>query len=101
MTMIDERIAETDPQLRIGGVTANGILQDVDRILALTIAGEGFGNPQPAFRGRELAEERVARLGQREDVSLFIRLCRRAWQAWASLESVSRSSDEQGGGACR
>ncbi len=61
--MIDERVAEADPQLGIPGIATDGILEDSDRILALAVAGERLGDPKPALGRGEMAEEGVAGVG--------------------------------------
>ena len=67
--MVDQRIAKADPQLRVAGIAPHGVLKDADRILALAVARERFGHAQPAFGGREIAEEGVARVGQRNGIA--------------------------------
>ena len=74
--MVDQRIAEADPQLRVAGIAAHGVLQDADGIFAVAVARERFGDPKPALRRREMAEEGVARLGQREDTRASARPAR-------------------------
>src|SRR5690242_20495354 len=83
--VIDQGITEPDPQLRIARIASNRILQNVDRILALAVAGERFGDAQPAFRRREIAEEGMARLGQRENVARLLTRRRRARQSGSAL----------------
>ena len=61
--MIDERVAEADPQLGVPGIATDGILEDSDRIFAFAVAGERLGDPKPALGRGEMAEECVAGVG--------------------------------------
>src|SRR5205085_9802543 len=66
--MIDQRIAETDPQLWIAGIFLHGILQDADGVFTLAIAFQSLGHAQPAFSRREIAEESVTGVCEWKDV---------------------------------
>src|SRR3954454_20784284 len=92
--MIDQRVAEPDPQLRVTGIAPDGILQDADRVLALAIARERFGHPEPGFGGREMAEESVTGIRQWEDVALVHAFRRRTRKAWMALQRVSRGTEQ-------
>ena len=51
VSMIDERVAEADPKLGIARIAADRILQNPDSVLALAVAGEGFGHSKPGLAG--------------------------------------------------
>ena len=43
MTMINQRIAESDPQLRIAGVAADCVLENSDGVDAIAMARKSLG----------------------------------------------------------
>ena len=89
MGVVDKRIPEADPYLRIAGVQPGSVLQDADGVFALSVAGERFGNSQPAFCMREVPKKCVARIGQREHITLVDRLSRRRRQARPTLQGIT------------
>src|SRR4051812_18785332 len=93
--MVDQGVAEPDPQLRIAGVAAHSVLENADRVLAITCARKRFGDSQPAFRRRELAEKGVPCLGQLQDVAALAAFSRRSGETWPALECISRRSEQQ------
>src|SRR6185312_1163780 len=93
--MIDESIAETNPQLRVAGIALDCVLEDSDGVVALAVAGERLGHAEPAFGRRELAEEGMASLRQREDVAGLHPLGGSAGNARAALERVTSAAEEK------
>src|SRR5205085_6376321 len=86
--MIDQRIAQTDPQLCVARVFLHCVLQDPDGILALPVPSERFGHPQPALSGREMTVKGVARVSEGEDVAPPARLCPLVGEIGAALPRV-------------
>jgi len=67
MSMVDERIAEPNPQLGIPGIFADGILKQANGVLGVPAARETVGQSEPGFFGTEIAEKSVARCAKRYD----------------------------------
>ena len=99
VSVIDQRIAKSDPQLRIARIALDRILQNPDRILAFTAARERFRHAQPELRRGEVAEEGMPRLRKRDEVPAFEPLRGRCGQFGAALERVAGRAEQQSGRA--
>jgi hypothetical protein len=93
--MIDQRIAEPNPQLRVGGIALNRVLEDVDRVRAIAAACKRLGHHQPAFRRREIAEKGMAGLGQRDHVASLAAPGGRAGLAGTALQRIAGRTEQQ------
>jgi len=93
--MVDQRIAKTDPQLRIAGIPRHCVLENADRVLASSVACQCLGNSKPALGRSEIAEEGVACVGQRKDVMAFAPSGRRTGLGRPALERIARRTEKQ------
>ena len=69
--MLNQGVAEANPELGIAGIATHCILQDSDSIRTVPVPGQCLGNAEPRLGGGKITKEGVASLGQREDFSSF------------------------------
>jgi hypothetical protein len=67
--MIDQGIAETNPQLGITWIAAGSVLQNSNGVSALSIARKRLRNAQPALGRGEVPEKCVSRVRKWEKVA--------------------------------
>jgi len=93
--MVDQGIAEPDPQLGITGMFAHRRTQDARRVGALAPTRHRFRHQQPMLGSGEISEECMAHCGERYS---FVRCggqARRSGQARAALQRIARRAEEQ------
>ena len=64
--MIDQRIAQADPQMRVGRIAADGVLKDSYRQLGIACSRHSLGKEQPMLLRREIPKEGVPCAGERK-----------------------------------
>ena len=93
--MVDQRIAEPDPQLRVAGIARaphSGECRPRPRSCRRAPA---LPTCAASARPGEIAEEGVARVGQREGAAALGRCARRAGKAGPALQRIAGCAEQQ------